>query len=154
MPSNVLRVESFAAEARERTGDIARYANEWIGVKDFGAKGRGVVALRDIAAGVVIERCPVLIIPEADRPRTDRTIVFTYVYMWEHGTTEQDLYGGQGRAAIALGLSSLLNHSQTPNASFARRIDDLELELRSRRPISAGEEITIDYQMKLWFDPT
>jgi hypothetical protein len=135
-------------------GDVARYANDWIGVKHFGAKGRGVVALRDIPAGTPIERCPVLIIPEKDRGQTDPTIVFTYVYMWEHGTTEQDLYTGRGRAAIALGMSSLLNHSYDPNAVFVRYIDALELELRSRKPIAAGEEVTIDYQMKLWFDPS
>lgn len=134
-------------------GDVARYSNEWIGVRSLGDKGRGIVALRDIPAGTVIERCPVLIIPAADRPKTDQTIVFTYVYMWEHGTIEQDLYNGTGRAAIALGLSSLLNHSFDPTATFIRQIDDLELELRSRRAIAAGEEITIDYQMKLWFDP-
>ena len=134
-------------------GDVARYANDWIGVRSFGDKGRGIIALRDIPAGTVIERCPVLIIPAADRAKTDQTVVFTYVYMWEHGTTEQNLYDGTGRAAIALGLSSLLNHSYNPNGIFIRQIDDLELELRSGRAISAGEEVTIDYQMKLWFDP-
>ncbi|MDB5394314.1 MAG: hypothetical protein JWM91_1820 [Rhodospirillales bacterium] len=130
-----------------------KYSSDWIGVRNFGDKGRGIVALRDIPIGTMIERCPVLIIPAKDRIKTDKTIVFTYVYMWEHGTIEQDLYDGAGRAAIALGLSSLLNHSYAPNANFIRRIDDLELELRSRRAISAGDEITIDYQMKLWFDP-
>jgi SET domain-containing protein len=73
--------------------------------------------------------------------------------MWEHETTEQDLYRGEGRAAIALGLSSLLNHSYKPNATFLRHIDALELELISIRRIAAGEEVTIDYQMDLWFDP-
>ncbi len=132
---------------------IVAYANRWIGVAQLEGKGRGVVALRDIPAGTLIERCPVLIIPQTDRIRTDATIVFTYVYMWEQGTTEQDLYNGTGRAAIALGLSSLLNHSYTPNATFLRLIDTLELELRASRAIAAAEEVTIDYQMKLWFDP-
>jgi hypothetical protein len=153
MDDLILRTVETPQEAAAGIGDVARYANEWIGVKHFGAKGRGVIALRDIPAGTIIERCPVLIIPEKDRAQTDPTIVFTYIYMWEHGTTEQDLYDGKGRAAIALGMSSLLNHSYNPNAVFIRRIDDLELELRSRKPIEAGQEVTIDYQMKLWFDP-
>jgi SET domain-containing protein len=131
---------------------VAHYANPWIGVKQFDGKGRGIVALCDIPEGTVIERCPVLIIPEDDRKKTDETVVFTYVYMWEHGTTEQDLYSGTGRSAIALGLSSLLNHSYTPTAIFTRLIDTLELELRTCKPVRAGEEITIDYQMKLWFE--
>ncbi len=152
-------MDSLAARVDEYSGlhpalqYVARYSSDWIGVRDFGEKGRGIVALCDIPAGTIIERCPVLIIPERDRVKTDTTVVFTYVYMWEHGTTEQDLYGGAGRAAIALGLGSLLNHSYTPNANFIRRIDDLELELRSCKAIAAGEEVTIDYQMKLWFDP-
>jgi SET domain-containing protein len=150
MPRSALKTDRFAP-AFEFAAPA--FANGLIGVKDFGGKGRGVVALCDIAADTVIERCPVLIIPAADRARTDKTIVFTYVYMWEHGTTEQDLYSGEGRAAIALGLSSLLNHSYTPNADFIRHVDALELELRSRRPIAAGEEVTIDYQMDLWFTP-
>jgi SET domain-containing protein len=154
MDNLVLRTAELSSKETAGAGDVARYANEWIGVKHFGTKGRGVVALRDIPAGTVIERCPVLIIPAKDRVQTDPTIVFTYVYMWEHGTTEQDLYNGQGRAAIALGMSSLLNHSYDPTAVFIRRIDELELELRSRKPIAAGEEVTIDYQMKLWFDPS
>jgi SET domain-containing protein len=131
---------------------VSRYANPWIGVQDFDGKGRGIVALCDIPAGTVIERCPVLIIPDHDRSKTDETVVFTYVYMWEHGTTEQDLYTGKGRAAIALGLSSLLNHSADPTAVFTRLIDAHELELRTCRDVSAGAEITIDYQMKLWFE--
>jgi SET domain-containing protein len=131
---------------------VSRYANPSIGIGHFDGKGRGVVALRDIPAGTVIERCPVLIIPEQDRAKTDETIVFTYVYMWEHGTTEQDLYTGKGRAGIALGMSSLLNHSGDPNATFTRLIDTLELELRTCKAVRAGAEITIDYQMKLWFD--
>jgi uncharacterized protein len=153
MDDLILRSLDLPTVDHPPVGNVARYANEWIGVRSCGEKGRGIVALRDIPAGTLIERCPVLIIPAADRAKTDRTVVFTYVYMWEHGTTEQDLYTGAGRAAIALGLSSLLNHSFDPTARFVRQIDELELELHSNRAISAGEEITIDYQMTLWFDP-
>src|SRR5438128_604486 len=74
-----------------------------ITIADFGARGRGVVAAADIAAGELVERSPVLIIPESDRAACDGTIIFTYVFMWEHGTVEEDLYKHQGRAAIALG---------------------------------------------------
>ena len=135
-------------------GSLVKSGLPLIRVGHFGGKGRGVVAACAIPADTLLERCPVLIIPEKDRAVIDRTIVFTYVYMWEPDTTEQDLYSGRGRAAIALGLSSLLNHAYDPNAIFIRHFDALELELRSRRPIAEGEEITIDYQMDLWFDPT
>ena len=133
--------------------ELATVEHPLIGVKQFDKKGRGIVALRDIAKGRLIERCPVLVIPAEDRGRVDPSVVFTYVFMWEHGTTEQDLYAGTGRSAIALGLTSLLNHSYEPNAEFIRHIDALEIEVRARRLIRRGEEITIDYQMDLWFVP-
>lgn len=122
-------------------------------VVDFTAKGRGVVALQDIKKGDLIERSPVLIIPYKDRAAVDPTIIFTYVFMWEPGTIEQDLYKHEGRAAIALGFTSLLNHSYTPNANFYRHFDELMIDIVALRNIDAGEEITIDYQMTLWFDP-
>ncbi|MBW7849958.1 MAG: SET domain-containing protein-lysine N-methyltransferase [Rhodospirillales bacterium] len=122
-------------------------------VQDFGVKGRGVIAMEDIRQGELIERSPVLIIPHEDRPKTDATICFTYVFMWEPGACEEDLYKHKGRAAIVLGYTSLLNHSYTPNAEFKHHIDEMFLDIHAVRDIKAGEEITIDYQMTLWFDP-
>jgi uncharacterized protein len=75
------------------------------------------------------------------------------VFMWEHATVEEDLYEHQGRAAIALGFTSLLNHSYAPNCEFIRHIDDFVIDLVALRTIEPGEELTIDYQMTLWFTP-
>ncbi len=122
-------------------------------IADFPGRGRGVVAEAAIPAGALVERSPVLIIPGKDRTATDATIVFTYVFMWEHGTSEEDLYGHEGRAAIALGYTSLLNHSYAPNCTFVRHIDELVIDLVALTDIAAGEELTIDYQMTLWFVP-
>jgi hypothetical protein len=119
----------------------------------MGNRGRGVVADAHIGRGQLVERSPVLIIPQADRAATDGTVVFTYVFMWEHGSLEEDLYQHQGRAAIALGFTSLLNHSYSPNCEFIRHIDELVIDLVALRDIEAGEELTIDYQMTLWFTP-
>ncbi len=122
-------------------------------IANLGRRGRGVVADQRIEKGQLVERSPVLIIPPEDRAATDATIVFTYVFMWEHGTVEEDLYKHEGRAAIALGYTSLLNHSYTPNCEFVRHIDELMIDLVALRTIDAGEELTIDYQMTLWFNP-
>ena len=122
-------------------------------IAEMGRRGRGVVADQRIGQGALVERSPVLVIPDRDRAACDGTIVFTYVFMWEHGTVEEDLYRHEGRAAIALGYTSLLNHSYTPNCEFIRHIDDLVIDLVALRTIEAGEELTIDYQMTLWFDP-
>ena len=119
----------------------------------MGTRGRGVVADARLVRGQLVERSPVLVIPHADRAAVDRTVVFTYVFMWEHGTVEEGLYRHEGRAAIALGFTSLLNHSYTPNCEFVRHIDELAIDLVALRDIEAGEELTIDYQMTLWFTP-
>jgi hypothetical protein len=124
-----------------------------LAVADFGPRGRGIVALKDLVSGQLVERSPVLIIPACDRPAVDGTVIFTYVFMWEHHTVEQDLYSHRGRSAIALGYTSLLSHSYEPNCNFIRHIDELFIDVFAKRAIRAGEELTIDYQMTLWFDP-
>jgi uncharacterized protein len=124
-----------------------------LAVRDFGIRGRGIVALEDIEPGRLVERSPVLIIPSEERPSVDKTIIFTYVFMWEHHTVEEDLYKHRGRSAIALGYTSLLSHSFEPNCIFVRHIDELLIDVFAKRPIRAGEELTIDYQMALWFEP-
>lgn len=114
-------------------------------------KGRGIVAERAMRAGEIIERAPVLIVPEAQRAALDSTSVGNYIFMWEHDSVAEDLYAGTGRAAIVLGFSSLLNHSDSANCDFVRYIDAYALDLFALRDISAGEELTINYGLKLWF---
>jgi hypothetical protein len=70
-------------------------------IAQMGRRGRGVVAGRRIEPGELVERSPVLIIPHADRAAVDPTIVFTYVFMWEHGTVEEDLYKHEGTPSAA-----------------------------------------------------
>ncbi len=122
-------------------------------VASMGSKGRGVVAERDIAAGELIERAPVLIVPAEDRARVDSTNVGNHIFMWEHDTVAEDLYTQKGRAAVVLGFTSLINHSNSPNCDFVRYIDALALDLVAVRDIRAGEELTIDYGLTLWFTP-
>ena len=107
-------------------------------ITQMGRCARGVVAERRIEPGELVERSPVLVIPHADRAALDRTVVFTYVFMWEHGTVEENLYRHEGRAAIALGFTGLLNHSHAPNCAFIRHIDDLAIDLVAARAIEAG----------------
>ena len=124
-----------------------------LAVRDFGLRGRGIIALENIEPGRLVERSPVLIIPSEERFAVDNTVIFTYVFMWEHHTVEEDLYKHRGRSAIALGYTSLFSHSYEPNCIFVRHIDELFIDVFAKRKIRTGEELTIDYQMTLWFDP-
>jgi SET domain-containing protein len=115
-------------------------------VMNIEGKGRGVFARREIPKGGLIERAPVLIIPDHHRAFADKTIIFQYVFMWEHHRRDAELCtGGSGRTAIALGITSLVNHSDRPNAACHRRIEAQEIELRAIRAIEAGDEIVISY---------
>jgi len=116
-------------------------------------RGRGVAAERDLLAGELIERAPVVIIPECDRGTIDKTNVGNYIFMWEHGCIGKDLYLGWGRAALVLGYASLVNHSTMPNCDTVRYIEALAHDLIALRPIASSEELTIDYGMALWFTP-
>jgi SET domain-containing protein len=119
----------------------------------LGRRGRGVVAGRPIAKGELVERSPVLIIPHDERRALDPTAVGNYVFLWEPGTVGQDLYRQEGRAAVALGYTSLVNHSAAPNCEFVRHFAARVLDLIALRDIETGEELTFDYGMTLWFEP-
>lgn len=62
----------------------------------------------------------------------------------------------QKRAALALGLGSIYNHSYTPNAIYILREDQQVMEFIAIRKILANDEITINYngspndQSRLW----
>ncbi|MEZ6063230.1 MAG: SET domain-containing protein [Planctomycetaceae bacterium] len=106
-----------------------------IEVKRTRNKGRGVFAREFIAAGTVIERVPVLVIPEEEvYEAPGNPLLLDYVFEWGKGTV----------GLAALGFGSLYNHSYQPNA----RYDDEGRQTKvftALRDISSGEEITINY---------
>ena len=58
---------------------------------------------------------------------------------------------GEGRGALALGLLTLCNHSQPPNAQVDRNYARHTLDLLAVAAIEPGEEVTRDYGCTLWF---
>jgi SET domain-containing protein len=107
-------------------------------------KGRGVFASAAIGAGALIEAAPVVIVPGDQRKLLDDTILHDYYFVWDDAD-------GDGRAAVALGLVSLCNHSRRPSARIRRNRARETLDLLALTPIAAGREITIDYNCPLWF---
>ena len=95
----------------------------------------------------MIEAAPVLVLPAADCPALDRTIIHDYYFHWD-GDPE-----GAGRGALGLGLVTLCNHASPPNAKVERNFARHTLDLIATRSIEPGDEVTIDYGCALWFEP-
>jgi uncharacterized protein len=119
-------------------------------VRPSPGRGRGVFATRDFATGATIEVCPVIVLPDADEPLIEQTILSTYYFGWG-----PDGAGG----AFVLGYACLYNHSYEPNARYLRHLDLDQLEIVAIRDIRSGEELTINYngdpasRAPLWFEP-
>jgi SET domain-containing protein len=97
-------------------------------------KGRGVIAAKDFNKGAIIERSPVIVIPQYELMHVFKTVLLNYIFSW-----------GSHESAIALGYGSLYNHSYHPNATYSTRIIDMCIEFQALENIQEGQEITIDY---------
>jgi len=121
--------------------------NHRLEIRSDPAKGRGIFAREPLAAGTLIEAAPVIIVPTEQCALLDRTILHDYYFHWD-GDPE-----GEGRGAVALGLIALCNHSRRPNARVRRNPARETLDLMALAPIAEGDEVTIDYNCPLWFQP-
>ena len=114
-------------------------------------KGRGVFAVSRLACGEIIETAPVILIPAAEWPHIEPTVLAFYIYNF--GPTAEEEH-----AAIALGYGSLYNHSYTPNAKYTKNWDEQVIRFVALSDIEPGEEITINYngapenQTPIWFE--
>ena len=116
-------------------------------VRRVPGKGCGVFATRDLAEGEVLEEAHVLILTAEQTERLEETPLGEHYFHWEGEEDERWL------GAVALGLVSLVNHSTNANAGVWQDYERNLLILEALRPIAAGEEILIDYEVELWFDP-
>jgi SET domain-containing protein len=104
-------------------------------------KGRGVFAGEDIAEGGVIDMNPALIFPHSQTEELKPPLQY-YPFNWDKNSD-----------CIPLGSVTLANHSQDPNAFVQRDVANQLIRLVAKRNIAAGEEITYDYKVPLWFEP-
>lgn len=119
-------------------------------VRSSSRHGRGLFATRDIVPGLLVATCPVLVLDADDRIAVEETPVGQMLVEWDD----------DGAAGLPLGEVALVNHADAPNCELVT--DDTgtgpNVELWSCRPVSRGEELTIDYvagsDRPLWFDPT
>lgn len=97
--------------------------------------GRGVFALDQIKEGELIERCPIIYLTEQDYPLTKQTTLLNYYFLNE----------SENRAAVALGLGSLYNHSYEPNATYKKCLEEGFIDFVALKEIKVDEEITVNY---------
>lgn len=112
--------------------------------------GRGVFARVDIKRGELIERCPVIEIPEHDASSINTSILVTYIYY---------LGKNKERLMVALGFGSIYNHSYQPNARYKEKYKDKIIDFIAISEIKKDEEITVNYsqgnkkdKIPLWFN--
>jgi SET domain-containing protein len=108
---------------------------------DIEGKGRGVITIEPILAGALLEISPVIPLASKDQSPRD-AILYDYPFLWDDPPFIE---------AIALGLISMINHSDTPNAQFETDVPNKLVRLTALRDIAAGEEVTFDYGIPLWF---
>lgn len=116
-----------------------------IAYRDIQGKGRGVIATQAIANGELVERAPVIPIAMKD---SECPGLNDYAFAW--GEDVPGFEPGK-ECAIALGYIGLYNHSASSNVRLERHYSDNEMSIHALRDIAPGEELTIDYDVPLWF---
>jgi SET domain-containing protein len=101
-------------------------------VRESGVHGRGVFAVRSIRSGSVVDQCPLLYVSDDDTP--------------VGGTLMDYVFDAEGGGAwLALGLISLMNHHDQPNAAAELDADAQWITVRALCDIDIDEEVFIDY---------
>ena len=114
--------------------------NDRVCIRVHPKKGRCVLAKRTFRKNETIAVDPVIVLRVKE---VAGTVLNDYVLWWK----------GRNKVALGLGVSVLINHSETPNVFFRFGIEDELVAVTARRTIAKGEELLVDYNIPLWFDP-
>jgi len=112
-------------------------------------RGRGVFTTQDIETGTIVEISPVLVLDPHERAKVEQTLLFDYIFEWG-----DDLKS----ACVALGYLSVYNHSYTANCIYEMDFEHELMQIRTVKPIKAGEELFINYNADpddtkpIWFE--
>lgn len=119
-------------------------------ISDSKGRGKGVFTNRDIAADTIVELSPVIVMSGEDRKLLDQTLLHDYIFEWNPD--------GENMCCMAQGYISVYNHSYTSNCEYFMNYDDKTIMVKAVRDISAGEELTINYngdwddEKPVWFE--
>ena len=107
-------------------------------------KGKGLVAAEHLSRGRIVCTSPVRVFSRRELDCISKIPpIYDMVFEWQ---PHRGL-----PSALAIGAPSFLNHSYNPNCEHEELHDKGLLRLRTRRSISPGEELTIDYGVPLSF---
>lgn len=107
-------------------------------------KGRGVFALRDIRKGEVIEVAPVVTVSK-EHVQNNGEAPDGYLLEWDDETEGEEY-------CMPLGYIMLYNHSSEPTLDIECDMEDYTMTAMAARDVKAGEELTWDYAIDVWFD--
>ena len=122
---------------------------QYLYLKNVTGKGRGVFARKKIDANVIIENSPVIVMSAGDRLLLDKTLLHDYIFEWG---IDKD------KCCMALGFVPIYNHSYESNCEYFMDFDKETIHIKTIRPVSKGEELTINYNgnwndnKRIWFD--
>lgn len=117
-------------------------------VQPIPGKGRGVFAARAFEEGEALELAPVSVITAREAALLEVTLLAHHYFHWDGDEADEEGW----RGAIAYGLVSLVNHAEVANAGVWPDPERQVLVLEALRPIAKGEEVTIHYDVELWFE--
>jgi SET domain-containing protein len=86
--------------------------------------------------GQLIEEAPVIAMGNSEKDLLQNSSLHTYYFLVNNPQT---------RIVMGLGYSSLYNHAGNANAVYTINLSRLSISIKACKRISAGEEITINY---------
>ena len=98
--------------------------------------GTGVFAKTNFKPGQLIEVAPVIAMDDREKNLLKNSSLHSYYFLVSSNTIS---------AVMALGYTSLYNHASRANAKYSINLSELTISITACKSISAGEEITINY---------
>jgi hypothetical protein len=105
-------------------------------IKEIKGKGRGVFCNKDIAAGAIIEVCPIIVVQAEDVPAIQNTRLVDYSFYFNR---DENLF------SLAMGFGSMYNYARYPNASHELNHELKIMLYTASTYIPAHTEICINY---------
>ena len=120
----------------QRTG-LKQKEDEML-IKRLKGKGRAVISNRNYKKNEEIECAPII---KTGFISNKKNPLYEYLMCWNDDTD-----------CIALGYGNLMNHSEQNNCGVEHNYKDETKTFYANRDIKKGEELTINYECKLWFE--